>query len=263
VSLASKIVWPLRQSTSIYIYFYWNIALPRASDFTLLVDKGIRWLKYWCIIQWDAVYKSNITLPRASAFTLLVDKGIRWLMYWCMIQWDDVYSNITLPRASAFTLLVDKGIRWLKDRCVIQWDEVYSSITLPWSRRQALLPFWWTKEYIGSNDEVKWYRRWGNYNKIERLNTCRIQQASFGIIRCKYVCTCIWCVSMRWIHTFASYFAFQTNQNALTSSILSQNSGIVIAERQINRSVFQCQFYYHLEVINRPDWASDSGIGFQ
>ena len=74
---------------------------------------------------------------------------------------------------------------------------------------------------------------------------------------------------MRLIHTFASYFAFQNNQNALTSSILSQNSGIVIVERQmyrlftLNRSVFQCQFYYHLEFINRPDWASDSGIGFQ
>jgi hypothetical protein len=51
---------------------------------------------------------------------------------------------------------------------------------------------------------------------------------------------------MRLIHTFASYFAFQNNQDALTSSILSQNSGIVIVERQmyrlftLNRSVFQC-----------------------
>jgi hypothetical protein len=38
---------------------------------------------------------------------------------------------------------------------------------------------------------------------------------------------------MRLIHTFASYFAFQNNQDALTSSILSQNSGIVIVERQM------------------------------
>ena len=39
------------------------------------------------------------------------------------------------------------------------------------------------------------------------------------VYQCIYVCTCIWCVSMRLIHTFASYFAFQNNQNALTSSI--------------------------------------------
>jgi hypothetical protein len=66
---------------------------------------------------------------------------------------------------------------------------------------------------------------------------------------------------MRLIHTFASYFAFQNNQNALTSSILSQNSGIVIVERQmyrlftLNRSLFQFSMSILLP--------SDSGIGFQ
>ena len=67
------------------------------------------------------------------------------------------------------------------------------------------------------------------------------------------------CMHMHFVRKYAvnshvrliSYFAFQNNQDALTSSILSQNSGIVIVERQM----------YRLFTLNRSVF--HSGIGFQ
>jgi hypothetical protein len=83
VSLGSKIVWPLRQSTS-KLYFWKRYFLD-------IKQRSVT--QYYSDIQWDAVY-SNIALPRASAFTLLVDEGIRWLKYWCIIQWTQFISKI-------------------------------------------------------------------------------------------------------------------------------------------------------------------------
>jgi preprotein translocase subunit SecE len=135
VSLASKIVWPLRQSTSkLYFWKRYFLDIKQRSVVTQYYSVRRSLLKYSStagkrfyssggqrntlaqVLMYNSVRRSlsvKYNSARASAFTLLVDKGIRWLMYWCTIQWDAVYWNIDLrhlPRASAFTLLVDKGI---------------------------------------------------------------------------------------------------------------------------------------------------------